>query len=59
MGWVGLVARIGHNRCTCRVLVERLEEKRTLGRHRRRWEYNIKMDLQEVGSRGMDWIDHA
>ena len=30
--------------------------KRTLGRHRRRWEDNIKMGLQEVGCGGMDWI---
>ena len=33
--------------------------KRPLGRSRRRWENNIKMDLQEVGWRGMDWIDLA
>ena len=35
------------------------EEKRPLGRHRSRWEDNIKMDLQEVGCEGMDWIDVA
>ena len=36
------------------------EGKRPLGRHSRRWEDNIKMDLQEVGMwRGMDWIDLA
>ena len=35
------------------------EGKRPLGRSRRRWEDNIKMDLQEVGCRGMDWIDLA
>ena len=33
------------------------EEKRPLGRPRRRWENNIKMDLQEVGCGGMDWIE--
>jgi len=33
------------------------EGKRPLGRTTRRWENNIKMDLQEVGWRGMDWID--
>ena len=35
------------------------EGKKPLGRPRRRWEDNIKMDLQEVGSEGMDWIDLA
>ena len=35
------------------------EGKRLLGRHRSRWEANIKMDLQEVGCGGMDWIELA
>jgi len=35
------------------------EGKRPFGRHRRRWEDNIKMDLQEVGCGGMDWIELA
>jgi len=35
------------------------EGKRPLGRSRRRWEDNIKTDLQEVGCEGMDWIDLA
>ena len=35
------------------------EGKRPLGRPRRRWEENIKMDLQEVGCGGVDWIDVA
>ena len=35
------------------------EGKRPLGRPRHRWEVNIKMDLQEVGCEGMDWIDVA
>jgi hypothetical protein len=39
-----------------RNLVENPEGKRPLGRPRRRWEDNIRMDLQEVGCRGMDWI---
>jgi len=42
-----------------RVLVGRHEGKRPLGRPRRRWEDNIKMDLQEVGCGGMDWIELA
>jgi hypothetical protein len=39
-----------------RVLVGKSEGKRPLGRPRRRWEDNIKMDLLEVGRGGMDWI---
>jgi hypothetical protein len=39
-----------------RVLVGKPEEKRKLGRHRRRWEDNIKMDLQEVGFVGSSWL---
>jgi hypothetical protein len=35
------------------------EGKRPLGRPRRRWEDNIRMDLREIGSGGMDWIDFA
>ena len=41
------------------VLVGKPEGKRPLGRPRRRWEYILKVDLQEVGCRGMDWIDLA
>jgi len=40
-------------------VVGNLEGKRPLGRPRHRWEDNIKMDLQEVGTEGMDWIDVA
>jgi hypothetical protein len=40
-----------------RVLVEKPEGKRQLGRPRCRWENDIKMDLQEVGCAGMDWIE--
>jgi hypothetical protein len=42
-----------------RVLVGKLEGKRPLGRPKRRWEENIKMDLQEVGCGDMDWIELA
>jgi len=42
-----------------RLLVGKPEGKRPLGRSRRRWEDNIKMDLQEAGCGGMDWIDVA
>jgi hypothetical protein len=46
-------------RGACRGLVGRPEEKRPLGRPRRRWEDTIKMDLQEVAWGGMDWNDLA
>jgi hypothetical protein len=42
-----------------RVLVGEPEGKRPLGRPRRRWEDNIRMDLREIGWGGMDWIDLA
>ena len=51
------MARMGQGRGVHRVLMGRPEGKRPLGRHRRRWEDNIKMDLQEVGCEGMDWIE--
>jgi len=41
------------------VLVGKHDGKRALGRTRRRWENNIKMDLQEVGCGGMEWIELA
>ena len=41
------------------VFVVKPDGKRKLGRPRRRWEDNINMDLQEVGCRGMDWIELA
>ena len=53
------VTRLGERRGLYRVLVGKSERKKPLGRLRRRWEGNIKMDLQEVGWRGMDWIDLA
>jgi len=53
------VARMGERRRVYKVLVGKSEGKRPLGRPRRRWEDNIKMDLQEVGYGGMDWIELA
>ena len=49
MFWTGHVARMGERRGVYRVLVRKPEGKRPLGRPRRRWKDNIKMDLQEVG----------
>ena len=54
MRWAGHVARMGERRGIYRVLVGKPEGKRPLGRPRRRWEENIKMDLQEVGCGGGD-----
>jgi hypothetical protein len=47
--WAGHVARMGEKKGVCRVLMEKPEGKRPLGRPRHRWEDNIKMALQEVG----------
>jgi hypothetical protein len=57
--WAGNVARMGEGRGVYRVLVGKPEGKRQLGRPRRRWEDNIKMDLQEVGFEGMAWVELA
>ena len=51
--------RVGEDRGVHRVLVGKPEGKRPLGRPRRSWEDNIKMDLQEVGCGCMDWIELA
>ena len=59
MRWAGHVARMLERRGAYRVLVGKPEGKRPLGRPRRRWEDHIKMDLQEVGCGGMDWIEQA
>ena len=57
--WAGHVARMGEGRGVHRVLMGKPEEKRPLGRPRRRWEDNIKMDLREVGGGGGDWMELA
>ena len=49
MRWAGHAARMGEGRGVHRVLVGKPEGKRPLGRPKRRWEDNIKMDLQEMG----------
>jgi hypothetical protein len=59
MRWAGHMARMGEDRGVRRVLVGKPEEKRPLGRPRRRWENTIKMDLQEVGGGRGDWMDLA
>ena len=57
MRWVGHVASTGERRGAYRVLVGKPEGKRPPERTRRRWENNIKMDLQEFGYGGTDWIE--
>jgi len=59
MRWAGHVARMGEERGVYRVLVGKPEGKRPLGRPRRRWVDNIRMDLQEVGCGYMAWIGLA
>jgi len=59
MRWAGHVALWGAGEVYTGFWWGKLEGKRPLGRPRRRWEDNIKMDLQEVGCRGVDWIELA
>ena len=59
MRWAGNVARMGEGRGLHRVLVGKPEGKRPLGRPRRRWKDNIKMDLEEVGGGCGDWMKLA
>ena len=59
MSWAGHVARMGQGRGVHRVLVGKPEGKRPLARPRRRWEDNIKMDLQEVEGGCGDCIELA
>jgi hypothetical protein len=59
MKWAGHVARIGEKRNAYRLLVGKLEGKRPLGRPRRRWVDNIRMNLGEVEWSDVDWIGLA
>jgi hypothetical protein len=59
MRWAGHVARMEAKRSTYRILVGNPEGKRPLGRLRRRWVDNIKIDLRYIGWDGGDWIDLA
>jgi len=59
MRWAGHVARMGERRGVYRVLVEKREGRRPLGRPRRRWNDNIRMDLREVGCGCVDWMKLA
>jgi hypothetical protein len=59
MRWAGHVARMGEDRVVHRVLVGKPERKRPMGRPRRKWEDNNKMDLQEVGVCRGNWMELA
>ena len=59
MRWAGHVARMGEEREVYRVLLGKPEGRRPMGRPRRRWVDNIRMDFQEVGCGYMDWIGLA
>jgi hypothetical protein len=56
MRWAEHVAQMGEKGNACRLLVGKLEGRRPLGRPRRRWVDNIKMDLLEIGWGGVDWV---
>jgi hypothetical protein len=59
MRWAGHVERMGEKRNVCRLLVGKPEGKRPLGRPRRKWVANIRMDLGEVGWGDVDWTGLA
>jgi hypothetical protein len=59
MRWAGHIARMGEERKVYKVLVEKPEGKRPLGRPRHRWGNGIRMDLTDIGLRGVDWIQLA
>jgi hypothetical protein len=59
MKWAANVAGIGEKKKACRLLVRKPDGKRLLGRPRRRRVDNIRMDIEEVGWGGVDWIDLA
>jgi hypothetical protein len=59
MRWAGHVARMGVKRNAYRILAGKPEGKRPLGKPRRRWVDNIKIDLRDIGWDCMDWIDLA
>ena len=59
MRWAGHMERMGEGRGVHRFLVRKPEGKRQLGRPRRKWEDNIKMDFQEVGVGCGDWMELA
>jgi hypothetical protein len=59
MRWAGHAARMGEKRNAYTILVGKPEGRRQLGRPRRRWVDNNKIDLREIGWDGVDWVDLA
>ena len=57
--WAGHVARMEEGRSVCKILTGKPTGKRPLGRPRRRWEDNIRMDLEEIGISAGNWVDSA
>jgi hypothetical protein len=52
--WIGRLVRIGERRNAYKILVRQTEGRRPLGRPRRRWVENVKLDLREIGWNGLD-----
>jgi hypothetical protein len=59
MRWEGYIARMGEKKNAHDIFLIKSAGKRPLGRRRRRWEDNIKMDIREIGLKGVDWIHLA
>ena len=59
VSWAGHVSRIEEGRCAFKILTGKPTEKRPLGRPRRRWEDNIRMDLRGLGINRRSWVDSA
>ena len=59
MRWAGHVARMEEGKSDLKILTDKPTGKRLLGRPRRRWEDNIRMDLDEIGINAGNWVDSA
>ena len=59
MRWAGHVGRMEKGRSAFKILTGKPTGKRPLGRPRRRWEDNIRMDLEEIGINTENWVDSA
>ena len=57
--WAGHVARMEEGRSAFKILTGKPTGKRPLGKSRRRWENNIRMDLKEMGINTRNWVDSA
>ena len=57
--WAGYVARMEEGRSAFKILTGIPTGKRSLGKPRRRWEDNIRMDLEEIGINARNWVDSA